>query len=357
MGSQFLTEAQGGSDVASNVLEAIPDGDHYRLFGEKFFCSACHTDYAIVTAKVTGSDDVSTFLVPTWLPGDKVRERRNGHVLRRLKRKLGTIELPTAEIEYAGAVAYPVGPLGQGISNVVAHVLTLSRINVAIGSAASSARAAREARMYAEFRTVFGKRVDSYPLAADQLAELDRTAQRTAAGLFLIHDELLCVGARLTAGLPTDEDIEVRKRKFRLRVLIMMQKIVTIRDSIDSLRLAMSIFGGHGVMECFSALPRLLRDAHINEQWEGPRNLLLNQIHRDLRRVSDWYPPGKFAADTVSADESLTDELERLVTADIFDQRPAPDSMATARQWDEFVQTFFHAYQEGALSRIQSAHV
>ncbi len=110
-------------------------------------------------------------------------------------------------------------------------------------------------------------------------------------------------------------------------------------------------------MECFSALPRLLRDAHINEQWEGPRNLLLNQIHRDLRRVSDWYPPGKFAADTVSADESLTDELERLVTADIFDQRPAPDSMATARQWDEFVQTFFHAYQEGALSRIQSAHV
>ncbi len=353
MGSQFLTEVQGGSDVPSNLLEAEPHGDHYRLFGVKFFCSACHTDYAIVTAKVIGSEDVSTFLVPTWLPGEKERERRNGHVLRRLKRKLGTIELPTAEIEYEGAVAYSVGPLGQGVSNVVGHVLTLSRINVAIGSAASNIRAAREARMYAEFRTVFDKHIADYPLAAGQLIELEQTSQRTAAGLFQIYGELLSVGGRLTAGLPKDEDMDTRKRKFRLRILIMLQKIVTIRDSIDSLHLAMSIFAGHGVMECFSALPRLLRDAMINEQWEGPRNLLLNQIHHDLQRVSDWYPAAEFAVDILaSGDSAPVAELERFIESDIFDRNPGPESIVEAKRWDEFAQELFHAYQNAALSSL-----
>ncbi|MCH8275558.1 MAG: acyl-CoA dehydrogenase, partial [Armatimonadetes bacterium] len=117
-----------------------------------------------------------------------------------------------------------------------------------------------------------------------------------------------------TAGLPKDEDIDTRKRKFRLRILIMLQKIVTIRDSIDSLHLAMSIFAGHGVMECFSALPRLLRDAMINEQWEGPRNLLLNQIHHDLQRVSDWYPAAEFAADILTrGDSALVAEFEHFI--------------------------------------------
>ena len=353
LGSQFLTEAQGGSDVPANRVEAEPDGDHYRLFGVKFFCSACHTDYALVTAKVTGSEDVSTFMVPTWLPGDKARERRNGHVLRRLKRKLGTIELPTAEIEYTGAVAYPVGPLGRGISNIVGHVLTVSRINVAIGAAASALRAAREARMYAEFRTVFERTVADYPLAAHQLEELERTARRTAAGLYQIYAELLAVDARLTAGLPRDDDIDARRRKLRIRMLIMLQKIVTMRDAIDSLRLAMSLFGGHGVMECFSALPRLLRDAMINEQWEGPRNLLLAQIHRDLQRIADWYPPRELAADLVpDAHASLGAELERFARSDVFDAQPGAASMAQARQWDRFAQALLHAYQEAALTRL-----
>lgn len=352
LGSQFLTEAQGGSDVQANVLEAEPHGTHYRLRGVKFFCSACHADYAIVTAKVAGTEEVSTFLVPTWLPGDRERERRNGHVLRRLKRKLGTIALPTGEIEYQGAVAYPVGPLGRGVANVVGHVLTVSRINVAVGAAAASIRAAREARLYAEFRTVFGRRVADYPLAAGQLEELERVARRTAAGLFRVYDELLAVGG-LTAGLPRDEDASARRRKLRLRLLIMLQKIVSMRDSIESLRSAISLFAGHGVMECFSALPGLLRDAMINEQWEGPRNLLLNQIHRDLRRVAEWYPPGEVAADLLSGDRAgLAAELERLVALDLFDGKPDPVLVAGARDWDEFAQELFHRFQDEALDTL-----
>ncbi|RMF13994.1 MAG: acyl-CoA dehydrogenase, partial [Candidatus Dadabacteria bacterium] len=155
--SQFLTEIQGGSDVPANRVEAEPDGDAFRLYGTKFFCSACHTDYALVTAKVTGQETVTTFIVPSWLTAeDRAAERRNGYRINRIKRKLGTIELPTAEIEYDGAVAWPIGPIGKGLANVVGYVLTTSRIAVSISNVAAMLRATREAALYGDFREVFG---------------------------------------------------------------------------------------------------------------------------------------------------------------------------------------------------------
>ncbi len=354
-GSQFLSEIQGGSDVPANRVEAVPDKDHYRLYGVKFFCSACHTDYAIVTAKVSGQEAVSTFVVPAWLtPEDKRRERRNGHVIRRLKRKLGTIELPTAEIEYRGAIAWPVGPLGRGVANVVGHVLTTSRLNVSINNAASCLRAAREAGLYGRFREVFGRRVADYPLGAADLAALQHTAARTLAGLFRVYAEFLALGGRLTAGLPRDTDISLRRRKFRLRLLIMLQKITTTRDTIEQLHRAISIFAGHGVMECFSALPRLLRDAYINEQWEGPRNLLLTQIHNDLQRVTDWYPPAECIAELLadaSAESArpLVEMAEELVASELLQGRPDTSSIEFARRWDAFCERLSHCYQDAAL--------
>src|SRR5450830_1083806 len=55
IGAQYLSEIQGGSDVPANVLEAVPEGDGWRLYGTKFFCSATHAEYAVVTAKPQGS--------------------------------------------------------------------------------------------------------------------------------------------------------------------------------------------------------------------------------------------------------------------------------------------------------------
>lgn len=350
-GSQFLTEIQGGSDVPANLVEAVAEGDHYRLHGVKFFCSACHTDYAIVTAKVTGSEEVSTFLMPAWLtPEDKRRERRNGYRIRRLKRKLGTIELPTAEIEFDGAVAWPVGPIGRGVASVVGYVLTTSRINVSIGNVASDLRAAREARLYAEFREVFGRRLIDYPSGLGAVEDLERAARRSATGLFRIYGELIDLGWHLTAGLPKDTDMDLRRRKFRLRLLIMMQKITTTKDTIDNLHNAMSMFAGHGVMECFSALPRLLRDALINEQWEGPRDLLLNQIHTDLGRVADWYPSGEVVRDLGIDDATLAGTVADLAAATIYDCAADASTIADVRAWNDAITTMFHRYQDVALS-------
>ena len=38
-GGQFMTEKEGGSDVGTLTTTAVQEGDHWRLTGEKWFCS------------------------------------------------------------------------------------------------------------------------------------------------------------------------------------------------------------------------------------------------------------------------------------------------------------------------------
>ncbi|MCG6961734.1 MAG: acyl-CoA dehydrogenase family protein [Acidobacteria bacterium] len=360
-GAQFITEIQGGSDVAANLVEAVCEDGVWRLYGKKFFCSATQADVALVTAKPTGTtsaDRVAVFVVPSWLPQDRERGQRNGYTIDRMKQKLGTAELPTAEITYDGAVAYPVGPLEKGLANVVAVTLTFSRVHVAVGMAAAMLRAAREATWYAQFRQAFGSTVARFPLVANQIADLNLAARRSAAGVFKMYGELLALGERLPAGLgelAQIRDLEERKRRFRLRELIILQKITVAYEAPEMIRLAISLLGGHGIMEDFSALPRLLRDAFIMELWEGPRNVLLAQIHRDLSRVSEWYEPEDFCRDLLggagAAAEPLASELGRLARHPGL-LSPDPETLQVCRDWDRLSLGLCHAYQDRALAEL-----
>ncbi|MFS0779199.1 acyl-CoA dehydrogenase family protein [Neobacillus sp. 3P2-tot-E-2] len=357
IGAQFMTEIQGGSDLPANVLEAVPDGKNYRLYGNKFFCSAAHADYSVVTAKISGSNKVSTFIVPAWLPGDKEKEKRNGYQINRIKWKLGTAELPTAEIEYNGALAYPIGPKDKGIAVAVGIVLTLSRLEIGMACAGFMLRASREANLYSDFRTVFGKKVKDYPLAASKLRKIENAAKRTTAGAFKIYELFLRLEKPLNPGINSDHPIEVRKQLFNLRELVLLQKICATNEGADVLREAISVFAGHGVMEEFSALPRIFRDVVVNEQWEGPRNLLLTQIYRDLQRVADWYSPSDFVRNVLVGAQHETIEPFSDQLADLL-QRPvlgevSEASMKAAEEWDTFCDSFFKAYQEVALAEIE----
>jgi alkylation response protein AidB-like acyl-CoA dehydrogenase len=358
IGAQFMSEIQGGSDIPSNLLEAVPEGGDYRLYGTKFFCSAMHADYAVVTAKVSGSDQVGTFVVPAWLPGDKAREVRNGHSINRLKWKMGTAELPTAEVEYQGALAYAVGPTNRGVANAVGIVLTLSRLTVGISSASGMVRAAREALLYSEFRDVFGQKIYQFPLAAHQVRRLQDLARRTTAGAFKIYQLFVGQGRNLQPGLGGGESLELRRRRFDLRELIIMQKLVTAYQAVDAVRLAMSILGGHGVIEDFSALPRLYRDAAVNELWEGPRNVLLMQVLRDLSRVADWYPPQDFVASLLAGAPAETIREMGQALADLLARPPlelTSEDMGRAAAWEEFCDRLVKIYQELALAEVGSA--
>lgn len=357
IGAQYLSEIQGGSDVPSNVLEAVQDGAAWRLYGKKFFCSATHADYAMVTAKPAGSEKVALFVMPSWLPGDRERERRNGYTIDRIKWKMGTSELTTGEITFTGAVAYPVGPLDRGVANVVGIVLTYSRLTVGLSAAAFMTRAVREAKRYSEFREAFGIKIGQFPLLTIQLAAIEHSARRTTAGAFSLYREFLRLGGRLKGGIVTDEPDADKKARFNIRELIMLQKIAASWDSTDVIRTAMSVFGGHGVMEDFSSLPRLYRDSAVNELWEGPRNVLLTQMHRDIQKVAGWYPPADFVANILKgADETVIREFSGELASIIAHPNLFGADAATLRvceQWDKFCQSFYHAYQDLALSEVK----
>ncbi len=370
LGAQFVSEIQGGSDVPSNLVEAVfeeemgPDGysNVWRLYGQKFFCSAMQADCAIVTAKPKGvpsATRVAAYVVPFWLPGNKEREIRNSFTIDRLKQKLGTAELPTAEITYNGAVAYPVGPLEKGLANIVGIVLSLSRLHVAFGMAAGALRVAREAILYSQFRTAFGIPISSFPLMINQINDLDHFAKRSAAGAFKVYSEYIHFGEELISGirdLEKIDDVNERKRRFRLRELVMLQKIVVADEAPAMIRKAISFFGGHGIMEDFLSFPRFHRDSMIMELWEGPRNVLLTQIHRDFQRVKDWYTPDEFCRDLLKgADSDLIEnyaiEFSKIISHDSL-LRNDDKTLKICRDWENFSNNLVIAYQEQALAEI-----
>lgn len=370
IGSQFVSEIQGGSDVPANLVEAVFEEQEgldgisncWRLYGQKFFCSAAHADYSVVTAKPKGTDSstkIAVFVVPSWLPGNKEKELRNSYTIDRLKQKLGTAELITAEITYNGAVAYPIGPLENGLRNIVGIVLSLSRLHIAFGMSAGALKVARDATLYSQFRTAFGVPLSAFPLMINQINDINQYAKRSAAGVFKLYSEYIHFGENLISGLKDLEDIgdfEEKKRRFRLRELIMLQKVVVADEAPAMIRKAISFFGGHGIMEDFLSLPRFHRDSMIMELWEGPRNLLLTQIHRDFTKVKEWYPADEFVRDLLKGAEDdkveeLAFEFLRIMTHDSLLSNDE-DTLEICRAWENLSERLVHAYQEQALTEL-----
>lgn len=346
VGAQFMSEIQGGSNIPANVLRAVPEGSHYRLYGNKFFCSAVHADYSVVTARVDDTDNVAVFVVPSYLPGDKEKEVRNGYRINRLKWKLGTTELPSGEIDYDGAVAYRIGPEDRGVALAVSIVLTRSRLDIGFASAAFVMRAAREAKLYARFRHVFDRTIDGFPIAAAQVEELEGAAKRMSATAFHIYSMFL------------EQDGYDELQRFALRELILLQKIYASKEAVDQLRLAISLFGGHGAIEDFSAIPRLFRDSLVNELWEGPRNVLLTQIYRDLLRLRK----------TVSLETILVAMFPHLSEADVRQyglridaimaenilDAPTPSNKMAARNWESIWEELFLSFQLAVVEPFEA---
>ena len=269
---------------------------------------------------------------------------------------MGTSELTTAEITYNGAIAYPVGPLMKGLANVVGIVLTTSRLTVGLSGAAGMTRAVREAKKYAEIREAFGIPIGKFPLLSRQLQQIENSAHRSTAGAFKLYKQFLELDGGLSGGTVTNESEEMGMKRFDIRELIMLQKMTASWDAVDTIRTAMTVFGGHGVMEDFSALPRIFRDAVVNELWEGPRNVLLSQIHRDFQRNSNWYKPSDFVARILEgADEAIIKDFSEEIT-----ELTAHPNLVTMNEetieicgrWDAFCHCLFHAYQDLALSEV-----
>src|SRR5208337_2229315 len=127
-GTQFMTERAGGSDVGTIETVARRDGDDWRLYGDKWFCSHADADVALMLARPEGAPAGTAGLALFALPRRLKDGRRNSYRIVRLKDKLGTRSMASGEIRFEGAVAYLVGEARNGFKQMMEQV-NLSRLS------------------------------------------------------------------------------------------------------------------------------------------------------------------------------------------------------------------------------------
>ena len=274
-GATFLTERQGGSDVGANAVRAVPCGDHYKLYGEKYFASnAGRCGVATVLARIDGSEPgtkgLSLFLVP-WRNENGTL---NGIQIRRLKDKLGVRAVPSAEVVFDGAKAYVIGDPKKGFYYMM-EALNLSRVCNAVGSIGIMKRALEEAKQYAANRTAFGHKLTDYPMVRETLANLTARQEVQTSACF----EMISVFDRVM----TAPDEATEDEKAWNRLLIALLKMRTAEEAIAFAHEAIEMHGGNGYIEDF-VTSRLLRDAQVLTVWEGTANILGLEVLRLMRK-------------------------------------------------------------------------
>jgi len=322
-GAMFLTEKQGGSDVGAVEVRAEPradradgadgaggtrDADAYEIHGEKWFCSNVDAQGALVLARTpdapAGTAGLSMFLVPHTLPDGSV----NDAVVRRLKDKLGTLSVPTGEIEYEGATGYLVGEEGRGFRQMT-EMLNYERVTNATGAVGVMGRALLEAKVRAADREVFGEVIQEYPLLRRDLVDMTVSYEGAAAFAFEAAKQYdrrerawRAGGADPGEGGGADpverdgagpaesgeaapggsEDGDAYKL---MRLFVPIAKYRTADLAVDLVSDAMEILGGNGYVRGH-ATARLLRDAQVLPIWEGTSNILSLDVLRALDRTS-----------------------------------------------------------------------
>lgn len=263
LSGQWMTENTGGSDVSNTETVARQDAEgQWRLHGRKWFSSAVVGEAALALARPEGADSGAAALALFYVKTTNGRERRPELVIDRLKDKLGTHELPTAEIHLEGLPAWPVGDLAHGVRQV-APMLNITRTWNAIGAVASMARAISLARDYARRRQAFGRPLLQQPLHAQTLADM----QAEFEGAFALAFEVAHLLGRVEQGLATPQEAD------SLRLLTPLVKLWTGKMAVNLCSEALECFGGAGYIED-TGLPQLLRDAQVYAIWEGTTNVL-----------------------------------------------------------------------------------
>ena len=271
---QWMTERTGGSDVATTTTVARREsGNEYRLYGSKWFTSATTSQVAMTLARIEGAPSggrgLSVFLIELRDERGMLRNIR----VDRLKDKLGTRALPTAELTLDGTPARLIGGAGDGIRKI-ATLFNITRVYNAVAAVAGMRRAIALATDYARRRHAFGKALIEQPLHVETLAEM----QLELRAAFLLAFRVVELLGREETGEASESEQQL------LRFLIPVAKLYTARQAITVASETLEAFGGAGYVED-TGIPRLLRDAQVLSIWEGTTNILSLDALRAVERT------------------------------------------------------------------------
>jgi putative acyl-CoA dehydrogenase len=308
-----MTEKQGGSDVRANTTTATPTSEgSYRLVGHKWFTSAPMNDVFLTLAQAQGG--LSCYAVPRVLPDGT----RNGIRIQRLKDKLGNRANASSEIEYDGALGWPVGPEGRGVATII-DMVTMTRLDCVLGSASTMRAALSEAAHHVAHRSAFGVRLADAPLMAAVVADL--AVETEAATALALRLAAAVDDAADTDAAAAAEGGDATARAL-LRLALPASKYYICKRGPAVVAEALECLGGNGYVE-ESGLPRLYREAPLNSIWEGSGNVTALDVLRALSRDGEVVVQALRAElDPVAGANPALDRALGLLYAEIADPKP-----------------------------------
>jgi alkylation response protein AidB-like acyl-CoA dehydrogenase len=260
---QWMTESIGGSDVGrSETVACLEQDGLWRLYGRKWFTSATTSQMALTLARPEGNPPGGKGLALFYLELRDENGRLQNILVNRLKDKLGTRKVPTAELTLDGTPAIPVIGTANGVRNIV-PMLHLTRTWNSVMAVAFMRRGLALARDYARQRVAFDAPLAQQPLHVDTLAWLQAEME---AAFHLSFYLVELIGSDET-GDSSAEDAHL------LRLLTSIAKLTTGRQAVMVASEVLEAHGGAGYVED-TGLPLLLRDSQVLPIWEGTTNVL-----------------------------------------------------------------------------------
>ncbi|KAF2198408.1 aidB protein [Delitschia confertaspora ATCC 74209] len=322
---QWMTERTGGSDVrgtetqatyapqfgektSTKDIDGLPLGP-WVLNGFKWFSSATDSQMTIALAK-TPSGALSTFFVPmrrqAISPRTGISNELNGISIQRLKSKLGTRAVPTAELVLKDTRAYLLGPQSHGVKNI-ATILNITRLHNTISAVGYWGAGLAVARAFTRVRKANGKLLIDTPSHMRTLAQ-EHVHYRAIMHLSYFCVALLGISETSTASYTTLHaphkiresnsasaaaaklGIDIPTATVLLRLFTPVAKAVPARAVIAGLQECMECLGGVGYCENEEVefnIARMYRDANVISIWEGTTNVIAYDLVRVLKSPRD----------------------------------------------------------------------
>ena len=359
--SQWMTERPGGSDVRnsesvavysplpqkSSKLGAIDEGD-YLISGFKWFSSATDCDMALILAK-TNSGELSLFLAPTKKtvtgPDGTPQQVTNGVRIHRMKNKMGTKELPTAELELTDVRAWMIGPKDRGIATI-ALLLNVTRTHNFITALSCWRRAMHIAKSFARARQVLDQPLWTFPMHLRLLSHLEVKHQGALQLAFFTTSLLSFADYGFPQGRPADYaplPAPGKPTEVLLRTLTATTKAILCKVGTLALQECQEAMGGVGYLDDpddpeFN-ISRLYRDTAANMTWEGTTNVLasevvrhvLNKDHLDI--ISAWLRGAIDRVRDAALKSALTETWSRFFSKLAAHKNDVGAALAEGRQY------------------------
>jgi alkylation response protein AidB-like acyl-CoA dehydrogenase len=271
---QWMTEKTGGSDVSKTETIAKKENGQWKLYGVKWFTSSTTSEMALALARIQddegnlipGSRGLSLFYIELR---DSNGQLKNIEILR-LKDKLGTKALPTAELRLKGTPATLISEQGLGVKTI-SLMFNVTRIYNAVTATAAFRRILFLAEDYSTKRSAFGKKLIDHSIHKTLLAKAQIHYQSCFHLTFYVAKLLgIC-----------DLNPEAQKENQLLRILTPITKLYTAKKNMNWTSELLESFGGAGYIED-TGIPKWLRDAQVLTIWEGTTNVLSLDVLRSI---------------------------------------------------------------------------